>query len=83
MNTATVVYDEKTGKYYYRRNDAEVNVINQAMNAGVNLKDLHMTTIHTTKSSFGKDKEACENCKKVFKGKIKQNYTGWIGDDKK
>ena len=116
MNTATVVYDEKTGKYYFGRNGAtyeagyeknpklfgkngilpkkslnqykvgncsEVDAINQALNAGANLKDLHMTTIHTTKSSFGKNKEACENCKEAFKGKIKQNYTGWKGDDKK
>ncbi len=115
MNTATVVYDEKTGKYYYGRNGApyeagyvknpklfgkngilpkeslngyrvgncaEVDAINQALNAGANLKDLHMTTIHTTKSSFGKAKEACENCKEAFKDRIKQNYTGWKGDKK-
>ena len=113
MNTATVVYDEKTGKCYYGRNGApyelgyvknpklfgengilpkeslngyrvgncaEVDAVNQALNNGANLKDLHMTTIHTTKSSFGKGKEACENCTEAFKGKIKQNYTGWKGD---
>ncbi len=116
MNTATVVYDEKTGKYYYGRNGAtyedgyiknsklfgengilpkeslngykvgncaEVDAINQALNDGADLKNLHMTTIHTTKSSFGKNKEACENCTATFKGKIKQNYTGWKGEDKK
>lgn len=116
MNTATVVYDENTGKYYYGRNGAtseagyqknpklfgkngilpkeslnnykvgncaEVDAINQALNAGAKLSDLHMTTIHTTKSSFGKNKEACENCKEAFKDKIKKNYTGWKGDDKK
>ena len=115
MNTATVVYDEKTGKYYYGRNGApyedgyvknpklfgkngilpkeslngyrvgncaEGDAINQALNAGANLRDLHMTTIHTTKNSFGKGKEACENCKQAFKGRIKQNYTGWKGDKK-
>ena len=110
MNTATVVYDERTGKYYYGRNGApfedgyiknptlfskngilpkeslnvykvgncaEVDAVNKALNDGAKLENLHMTTIHTTKYSFGKNKESCENCTAAFKNKIKQNYTGW------
>ena len=116
FNTACVVYDEITGKYYYGRNGgfrdpgyvrnpilfgdgkhrgilpkeslngyaigncAEVDAINQALNAGSRLGNLHITTIHTTKTDFGKNKPACENCTYSFKGKVKQNYSGWKGD---
>ena len=115
FNTATVVYDESTGKHYNGRNHgieinheaknfilfgstnsvgllptqslnnfavgncAEVHAINKALNDGANLKNLSMYTIHTTKENFGKDKTACENCTYAFKGKIKQNFTGWKG----
>lgn len=118
FNTACVVYDENTGKYYYGRNGAalekgynqnqklfgkngilaqklpegslnnykvgncaEVDAINKALNDGAKLRNLHMTTIHVTKKGFGKNKPSCENCEATFKGKIKQNYTGWIGED--
>ena len=93
FNTASVVYDEETGKYYYGRNGgyrekgykqnpvlfgdsthegllpksslnkypigncAEVDAINHALNAGADINHLHITTIHTTKSQFGKYKE--------------------------
>ncbi|WP_022769237.1 MULTISPECIES: YwqJ-related putative deaminase [unclassified Butyrivibrio] len=113
FTTATVVYDESTGKYYYGMNRgiqidndkknpilfgdgnrkgilpekslnqysvgncAEVHAVNKALNAGANLKDLHITTIHTTKSSMGDPKRACENCTYTFKGKVKHNNTGW------
>ena len=113
FNTASVVFDEKTGKYYYGRNNgiekdgskknpqlfgnsthkgilpsksfnqyevgncAEVDAINKALNAGAKLENLHITTIHTTKSSFGNSKHACKNCTYAFKDKIKKNNTGW------
>lgn len=113
FNTATVVYDESTGKYYNGRNHgieidhekknpmlfgdtrhpgilpkeslnayavgncAEIHAVNKALNDGADLKNLKMYTIHTTKSSFGKPKESCENCTHALKGRIKENYTGW------
>lgn len=117
FNTATVVYDEKTGKYYYGRNGgilltkakknpilfgdshhigilpnkslnkypigncAEVDAINTALNNGAKLKDLHITTIHSTKNGFGHSKVACENCTVAFKGKVKNNYSGWYNNE--
>ncbi len=117
FNTASVVYDENTGKYYYGRNGgiekegtkknpllfgdnvhkgilpkeslnnysigncAEVDAINNALNDGADLKNLHLTTIHTTSGNMGKSKIACENCTYAFKGKIKRNYTGWQKED--
>ena len=113
FNTASVVYDESTGKYYYGENGgierngtpknpklfgdathegilpkqslnqyllgncAEVDAINNALNDNAQLSNLHITTIHTTKNSMGKPKEACANCTYAFKGKVKRNYTGW------
>ena len=113
FNTATVVYDDSTGKYYNGRNHgieidhdkknpilfgdkshpgllpkeslnhltvgncAEIHAVNKALNDGASLSDLRMYTIHTAKSSFGKAKEACENCTHALKGNIKMNYTGW------
>ena len=118
FNTACVVYDETTGKYYYGRNGApfekgynknsklfgkngllekklpegslniykvgdgaEVDAVSKALNDGGRLSNLQMTTINVTEKGFGKNKPACENCETVFKGKVKQNYTGWIGED--
>lgn len=113
FNTACVVYDEATGKFYYGRNGgyreegyvknpllfgdssqpgilpksslnkypvgncAEVDAINRALNDGADLRNLHMTTIHATKSQFGSYKVSCENCKYAFFGRIKENYSGW------
>ena len=117
FNTATVVYDESTGKYYNGRNHgieidhekknptlfgdkthpgllpkeslnnftigncAEIHAVNKALNDGASLENLKMYTIHTTKSSFGKAKKACENCTYALKGRIKMNYTGWKEDE--
>lgn len=117
FNTASVAYDESTGKYYYGRNNgiekngtvknpilfgdsthdgilpkqsfndykigncAEVDAINNALNAGAKLENLHLSTIHTTTGSMGQKKPACMNCTYSFKGKIKRNYTGWHKED--
>ena len=113
FTTATVVYDESTGKYYYGMNKgikkegtkknpdlfgdsthkgllpskslnqyelgncSEVDAVNKALNSGAKLKNLHITTIHTTKNNMGNAKVACENCTYTFKGKVKHNNTGW------
>lgn len=113
FNTACVVYDTTTGKYYYGRNGgylakdyvrnpklfgdskhrgilpkkslniypvgncAEVDAVNKALNDKARLSNLHMITIHTTKSKFGQYKPACENCTRAFKGRIRKNYSGW------
>lgn len=117
FNTASVVFDESTGKYYYGRNKgiekngsiknpilfgdnthdgilpkhtlndyvigncSEVDAINNALNAGAKLENLHLTTIHTTSGKMGQSKEACKNCTFSFKGRIKRNYTGWYKED--
>lgn len=117
FNTASVAYDESTGKYYYGRNNgiekngtdknpvlfgdnthdgilpkhslndykvgncAEVDAINNALNAGAKLENLHLTTIHTTSGSIGKKKAACKNCTYSFKSRVKRNYTGWYEED--
>ncbi len=57
-------------------NCAEVDAVNNALNAGAKLGNLYMSTIHTTKFSFGCLKSACENCTYTFKGKITGNFAG-------
>ena len=64
-------------------NCAEVDAINNALNDGAVIKNLHITTIHATPEQMGKPKKACENCTYSFKGKVKRNYTGWYKEDKK
>ncbi len=117
FNTACVVYDDETGKFYYGRNGgykeegykknpilfgdsthvgllpskslnkypvgncAEVDAINRALNDGADIRHLHITTIHTTKSQFGTYKESCENCRYAFKSQVKANYSGWKDED--
>ena len=60
-------------------NCAESHAINQALNEGAKLENLHITTINTIERFFGQNKLACENCTYAFKGKIKRNNTGWKG----
>lgn len=102
FNTATVVYDSKTGNYYYGMNRgvqlsgdtlnplladmlpetslnqyrvgncAEVDAVNQAMNAGANIENLQMYTINT-KTGLGKP--MCENCIHTFLGKVSEVFT--------
>lgn len=59
-------------------NCAEVDAINHALNDGAELKNLHITTIHTSKKQFGEYKKSCENCTYAFHGRILNNYSGWI-----
>lgn len=59
-------------------NCAETDAINKALNAGAKLENIHIYTISTVKSSFGKDKPSCTNCRTTYKGRIKKNNTGWV-----
>ena len=59
-------------------NCAETDAINQALNDGEKLKNIHIYTIDTIANNFGKDKKSCLNCKTAYKGRIKKNNTGWI-----
>ena len=117
FNTACVVYDESTGKYYYGRNGgynekgyvrnpilfgdethegylppvslnkypvgncAEVDAINRALNDGADISHLHMMTIHATQRLFGVNKPSCENCTFAFRGRVRENYSGWQKGD--
>lgn len=58
-------------------NCAEIDAVNQALNAGAKLENLYISTIHTTQKHFGQSKKACENCTFALKGRIKENHTGW------
>ena len=58
-------------------NCAEAHAINTALNAGASIENLQLMTIHVTKSKFGKQKCACENCTEAFKGRVAENYSGW------
>lgn len=85
FNTATVVFDEthsgllppRSLNKYALGNCAEVDGINDALNDGAKLENLHIYTIHTTRGRMGEEKIACENCTYAFKGRIKRNNTGW------
>ena len=61
-------------------NCAEVDAVNRALNDGASLANLHMTTIYATKKRLGEYKPSCENCIHTFRGRIKENYSGWIDD---
>lgn len=58
-------------------NCAETDAINKALHAGAKLENIHIYTIDTTQSSFGKDKTSCLNCTAAYKNHIKRNNTGW------
>ena len=62
-------------------NCAEVDAVNRALNDGADIKNLHLTTIHTTKSQFGLYKKSCENCKYAFLDRVRNNYSGWKEGD--
>lgn len=71
----------KSLNQYKVGNCAEVNAVNNVLNHGAKLENLYMTTIHTTKTSFGQLKPACKNCTYTFKGKVSENYAGWGEED--
>lgn len=58
-------------------NCAETDAINKALNAGAKLENIHIYTISTSKTNFGKDRASCINCKTAYYGRIKRNNTGW------
>jgi len=59
-------------------NCAECDAINNALNGGSKLENLHIYTISATKKKMGIPKPSCENCTYAFKGKVKSNNSGWI-----
>lgn len=97
FNTASVVYDAKTGNYFYGMNRgiqlsgdklnsslsswlpesslnqyrlgncAEVDAVNQALNAGANINDLYIYTINTKNNL---PKVMCENCIYTFANRV-------------
>lgn len=71
------VLPPKTLNRYPLGNCAEVDAINQALNAGAKMENIYISTIHTYKGHVGEPKEACENCTEAFKNRIKGNHTGW------
>lgn len=62
---------------YVVGNCAEVQAINRALNAGAKLEKLSIFTINAASRGFGETKKACENCTFAFKGKVKENHSGW------
>ena len=75
------ILPDKILNQYSVGNCAEVDAVNNALNAGLNLADLYMMTVHMTKSRYGEYKAACENCTVAFKGRIKKSYSGWMDTD--
>lgn len=59
-------------------NCAETHAINQALNDGAKLENIHIFTIDTTTNGLGKAKKSCINCTTAYKGRIKKNNTGWF-----
>lgn len=72
------ILPSKSLNEYVVGNCAEVDGVNQALNAGGKIENMYMLTIHTTNEALGEAKIACENCTYAFKGKIKLNISGWI-----
>jgi len=62
-------------------NCSEVDAVNNALNAGAKLENLHITTLDVKKKHIRSHniigKCACENCTYTFKGKVKNNNSGW------
>lgn len=58
-------------------NCAESDAINNALNAGAKLENIHIYTIGTGRRDFGEPKTSCLNCTSAYKGRIKRNNTGW------
>lgn len=62
-------------------NCAEVDAINNALNNGSRLENLHIATLDVRRKNIRAHKiigkRSCKNCSYAFKGRIKENYTGW------
>jgi len=62
-------------------NCSEVDAINNALNDGAKLENLHMTTLDVRRKNILNHvvvgKCSCENCTVAFKGIIKKNNTNW------
>lgn len=63
---------EQSLNNYKLGNCAEVDAINQALNAGANINDLYMYTINTKTNTA---KAMCENCSYTFGGRIADVYS--------
>lgn len=72
-----VLPDKSLNNYPSPWNCAESDAINNALNSGAKLDNIHIYTIDTTKNNFGKDKTSCVNCTTAYKGRIRRNNTGW------
>lgn len=72
-----VLPDKSLNNYPSPWNCAESDAINNALNSGAKLENIHIYTIDTTKNNFGKDKPSCANCTAAYKGRIRRNNTGW------
>ena len=60
------------------KNCAEVDAIQRATSAGVDLKHAHMYTVGPSKGGGFVEKEACLNCTASFGSSVKdRNYSGW------
>ena len=68
---------EESATAYPVHNCAEIDAVNNALNAGAKIGDLALITIHTRIDKHGELKEACINCTRTLKGKININYSGW------
>ena len=72
-----VLPTKSLNKYPTPWNCAESDAINNALNSGAKLENIHIYTIDTTKNHFGKIKRSCVNCTVAYKGNIRRNNTGW------
>lgn len=80
-NTHTGILPRESLNNYKIGNCSEVDAINNALNGGARLEDLHITTIHASANRMGESKAACQNCTYSFKGRVKRNYTGWYTEE--
>lgn len=75
-NLTTIGFQEWNPK-----NCAEVDAIQQATSAGVNLKNAHMYTVGADTKGNIYTKKACLNCTASFGSSVKdRNYSGWSSD---
>ena len=62
-------------------NCSEVDAVNNALNFGVKLENLHVTTLDVKRKNIRSHsiigKYSCENCTATFKGRVKKNNTEW------